>query len=357
MRITSSYQYERSVQTMQTLLGKLTDFQDQLSTLKQIQKPSDSPLDSALVMNWKAYGVQVDRWQNNIKEIENRYSYTEQNLTHVKDLMLNVRDLVIRGGGSDALGPDEKEAVSKQMVQQAEEMLSALNAKYGGRFVLANAEVTNPADPSWKPFKVVVDDGTGSYVFKDSISQAEEAVEQNHADGKTDSKWMVVFEPKEFSELSDSDKKTVSVEIGSHTTMPQVLAVEDYFTLKPITIDGNNYHTVDMFDKLYGFVNTLKNGGSLASADNTGKTGLDYTDEILDKLTDSIASIGARVQRLDTMTSFYNNVSTNVESLRSSYEDADLAKTYTEYTKFNTSYQSLLKVIASITPLSLVNYL
>jgi len=60
-----------------------------------------------------------------------------------------------------------------------------------------------------------------------------------------------------------------------------------------------------MFDKLFTFSETLRNGGSLASPDNTGKTALDYTDEILDGLTDSIASIGARVQRLGSLDDFY----------------------------------------------------
>lgn len=353
MRITTAYQYERSVQTLQTVLGKLTQLQDQLSTLKQIQKPSDAPLDSALVMNWKAYNAQVERWQNNIKEVENRYSYTEQNLTHIKDLMLNVRDLVIRGGGSDALGPEEKMAVSRQLIQQADEMLSSLNAKYAGRFVLANAQVTKPEDPAWKPFKVLIQDSGGNFTFVDTITQAEDMVQKDPG-----SKWMVVFEPRTFDELNDPSRRTVSVEIGNNSTIPQVLAVEDYFKFSgTVDVNGTSYHRIDMFDKLFTFSETLRNGGSLASPDNTGKTALDYTDEILDGLTDSIASIGARVQRLNSLDDFYKNVGTNVEALRSSYEDADLARTYVEYTKFHTSYQSLLKVIASITPMSLVDYL
>jgi len=38
--------------------------------IKQIQRPSDAPLDSALVMNWKAYNAQVERWQNNIRKLK-----------------------------------------------------------------------------------------------------------------------------------------------------------------------------------------------------------------------------------------------------------------------------------------------
>jgi flagellar hook-associated protein 3 FlgL len=339
-------------------LGKLTDLQGQLSTLKRIQKPSDAPLDSSLVMNWKSYASQVQRWQSNVTELENRYSFTESNLTNIKDMMLSVRDLVMQAG-NDALGVDEKSAIAKQIVQQADEMLSDLNAKYAGRFVLADAQVTNPNDASWKPFKVVVDDGNGNLSFVDTITQAEQEVE-NRGSGK----WMVVFEPKTFSDdaahggINDPEQKSVSVEIGNNSTMPQVLAVENYFKLSDsITVNGTNYRVVDMFTKLQNFVSVLNKGETLATSDANGYTPLDYVDQIIDGVTDAIATIGSRVQRLDSMNTFYNTVSTNVEELRSSYEDADLARTYTDYSKFNTAYQALLKVIASISPMSLVNYL
>ncbi|NPV88234.1 flagellar hook-associated protein 3 [Coprothermobacteraceae bacterium] len=352
MRITDSYMYERGMQTLQTVLGRLANLQDNLSTGKRILRPSDNPLDSSLVLHWKSYAVQVERWQKNIEELKNRFSFAEQSLLNAKDILLSVRDVVVRAG-SDALGPDEKGAMASQMLQLADELLNTLNAKYAGRFVFANAEVDRPGEPQWKPFKAAVQYADGTVKVMDTITAADAEVNRNPG-----SRWLVLFEPRTFEELGDPQQGTAAVEIGINSTMPQVLAVEGFLRFSgEVEVNGVKHKSTLMFDKMFGFVAALRRNESLATADDSSMTPLDYTDDMIDGITGAVSALGARVQRLELVNRFYQNVGTSVEALRSSYEDADMARTYVDYTKFNTGYQALLKVIASISSRTLVDYL
>ncbi len=318
MRITNTFLHEKMLADIQTVMARLVKAQDQLSSGKRILAPSDDPLGTSLVLRWKGYLSKVERWKTNISEMLSRYEMIETNLSQAKDLLMRARDIVIRGS-SDSLGPDEKRALADEMDQIISELLQRFNAKYGDRYLFAGAAVLT------RPFEV---DASGQVVYHGAPSAS--------ASGA----WL-------------------PIEIGEGVTMPQNIPGDWVTMVDPSTGVSR------LFKVLITARDALRAGKNLSQIDEDGNdiasSGnpplLSSVDEVMARLGEALALVGARVERLQGLSTFYDKMKTTYEGLRSQLEDADVAEVYITYSKEQLVYQSALKVASNILTPSLIDYL
>lgn len=116
--------------------ARLRKTQEQLSSGKLLNKPSDNPSEVARAMELRADLEATRQYQQNAAEAKGWADVTDSALNSVADVLLRVRELTIQGANG-AAGPESHKAISEELTQLIDSVKTAGNATYGGRFVFA----------------------------------------------------------------------------------------------------------------------------------------------------------------------------------------------------------------------------
>ena len=127
---------ERSISTkvlggLQTSLSKLGTYQQQLSTGKQISRPSDSPGGTLAAMQLRTDSRTADQYGRNADDGMAWLGTIDSALTGAMDQVHRVRDLVIQGMSSGAAGSaDGREAIAVEVDNIRASLIGVANTKY-----------------------------------------------------------------------------------------------------------------------------------------------------------------------------------------------------------------------------------
>ena len=108
MRISTRQTYLTSVQNMQNSQSKLADLQNQISTGKKLQKPSDDPVAAAQVVKLNRELAQIDKYQDNIDVSQRRLELEETVLDNLHNTNNRIRELTLQAGNSTLSDADRK---------------------------------------------------------------------------------------------------------------------------------------------------------------------------------------------------------------------------------------------------------
>src|SRR3954465_12999081 len=95
-RVTTNSVARRSLENLQTTLGRLADKQDELSSMKKLRRPSDSPVDTVSAMRLRADLGRHEQISRNIDDAMSWLGIADNTLTPPVDQLQRVRDLAIQ---------------------------------------------------------------------------------------------------------------------------------------------------------------------------------------------------------------------------------------------------------------------
>jgi flagellar hook-associated protein 3 FlgL len=121
---------------------------------------------------------------------------------------------------------------------------------------------------------------------------------------------------------------------------------------------GNGQAAADgkLLDVLRDISDHLKSG-TVADANTLRTTDLQALDANLDAIGQVRATVGATTNRLESADSRLQQVEESTTKLLSDVEDADMAKTYVDFSMQQSVYQSALRAGANIVQQSLLDFL
>ncbi len=138
------------------------------------------------------------------------------------------------------------------------------------------------------------------------------------------------------------DGTTIDVEIGDGQTVTSNVAGNQVFS-------GPN---LDLFQNLQDFHQAL------VSNDVAGiEVAIGQFDQTLTQVTDARASIGARVNRLDTVKESLDLLTVNTQTLRSTFEDADFAKVASDLASLQGTLEASMVMLTRQFETSLLNFI
>jgi flagellar hook-associated protein 3 FlgL len=152
-RVTQSMMSKGSVAAMQTSLSRLAKLQEQLSTGRVLNRPSDSPTDTTSAMRIRASLADVQQYGRNADDGDGWLSTIDAALTSANDQVLRARDLALQGANQGSVGPTAREALAAEVDQIREGLINTANTNYLGRPVFGGV-TAGPA----------AYDATGTYV-------------------------------------------------------------------------------------------------------------------------------------------------------------------------------------------------
>jgi flagellin-like hook-associated protein FlgL len=142
--------------------------------------------------------------------------------------------------------------------------------------------------------------------------------------------------------IYQGDGAAIEVEIGDAQTVETNVTGSQVFSGP----------TVDLFQDLQDFHQAL------VTDDQEGiRRAIGRFDQSLSQVLDARATIGGRVDRLDTVKDSLDLVSTNTQTLRSTYEDADYAQVASELATFQNTLEASMSTLARQFQTNLLNYL
>ncbi len=300
-RITNSMISRSVLSDLNDVSTRLAKTQQRMSSGKQITRASDDPYGTSRALSLRGDVAATQQYQRNVGEAEAWQNVTDSALGTITASIHRARELTIQGA-SDSAGPAARQAAAAEIDQLIESIKQDANASYGGRFVFAGT-ATNTS-----PYTV---NGTDAYA---------------------------------------GDSGTVAREIGPGVSVQVNVLGSDVLGQGQAAGDGKLLNVLrDISQHLKS--NTVADANTLRNADLKG------LDTSLDTINQARATVGATTNRLESANGRLQQVEESVTSLLSNVEDADMAKTYVDYSMQQSVYQSALKSGANIVQQSLLDFL
>lgn len=283
---------ERGLRTQQ---GKIAGLQEQLSTGRRINRPSDDATGFTRARELEVLNRRYEQYQRSISTSGAWLDHTQENLDILTERFTEVYEDGVRAANS-TLNTDEFEALASRLESVRDEMLETMNAKVGDAYLFAGTQVDT------EPFQVV---GT--------------TVNYN---GNTGS---------------------LTRQIGPAITLD-------------INITGDRLHDTGSGFTITEAVQDLIDAvrlGDQAQID----TAIGRVETARDHVTDLGAEAGTTSNRLVNADAFLRESILITEGQQSEIEDADYIETFTELQNVQTSLQAALRATATTLQTSILDYL
>lgn len=301
MRVTTLMSSRATLRDLNDGLSRLTRLQDQLSSGKQISRPSDDPYGTSRALALRGELGGLDQFQRNVDDGTGWLNTSDTALGQMSDVLSRVRELLVNGG-NDTAGPSARAAMADEIDQLAESVKQEADVQYGGRSVFSGTATDTP------PYAL---GGADTYA---------------------------------------GDAGTITRAIGPGVEIPINTDI------RALLGDGQGARDDKLLNTLRDISDHLR-GGTTADANALRGTDLQRLDANLDVLNGIRADVGARTNRLAVASSRLSGLALNSTKLLSDVEDADMAQTITQYTTQQAAYSAALKAGANIVQTSLLDFL
>lgn len=152
-RVTQSMMTKGSLAAMQTSLARLAKTQEQLSTGRVLNRPSDSPTDTTSAMRIRSSLTDAQQYGRNADDGNGWLSTIDSALTSANDQVLRARDLALQGANQGSSGATARQALAAEVDQIHAGLVNTANTDYLGRPVFGGVTAGATAY-----------DATGTYV-------------------------------------------------------------------------------------------------------------------------------------------------------------------------------------------------
>jgi len=306
MKISTTLYFDRANQQLGDVQGELAKTQEQLSTGKQIVKPSDSPDKASLVTRLESELARQANYQNTLKSVNTRLQSEETVLKNTSDVMVRMKELATQAA-SDTLSPVDRQSIALEISSLRDQVLS-----------LANSQDTN-----------------GNYLF--SGSRVGSPAFGKNAEGQ------IVYQ---------GDESRMKVAVGDNRRMNLNMPGSDAFG-KVIRTDVNGAKTgVGFFQAIDDLANAVKN-----SDHNNIQRGISEIDGLQQSVSDATAQIGTDMNVVDMQNSVLDEITLRLKTTKSDAEDLDYTSAITKMNKDQLALEAAQSSFAKISQLSLFKYM
>ena len=295
MRITNNVLNNTFLRNLSRNLKQMQKYHNQLTSGKEVTRPSDNPLLVAKIMDMDNNIMQNEQYNSNISDTLGWVQTQDSALNDATKTLQRVKDLMIYASNG-SLSETDRLAIKDEVEMQVEHLGDVLNTNFDGRYIFAGQKTTT------RPFEI----GDGGLEYK-------------------------------------GDSNDITREIATGVTIDLITK-------------GSEITTVDDQDLgvLLGQVIKAIEEGDVEKLSNEY---LDDMEKHIDNVVRVRTQIGAINNRLEAAKERNEAENLNLKTVLSEKEDIDIAEKYMEYVVMATVYQASLSVGAKILQPSILDYL
>lgn len=296
MRVTNKSLLYNYLGNLNRNLVQMQEIQNQLSSGREIAKPSDDPFGTIRALNLDTSILQNDQYMKNIDDSLGWTEITDSSLGGIGDVLQRIRELALYGANG-TLSDTDRAAISEEVKQNIEQVAEIGNSSFDGRYIFAGQATTSA------PFEVT--DNTLSYISGDT------------------------------GDLSREISKNVTLDIN--VSGDQIL----------------NGGTESLSATLKNLYDRIVAGDT----DDLSNDSLEKLDAHIEHLLSVRAEVGAKYNRIEAAKTRNEAETINLTALYSKTMDIDIAEKVMEYSMMETVYQSSLATGGKILQPTLLDYL
>ena len=284
-------------------------YQEQLSTMEQVSRPSDDPLKVSKVLDLNNEIKQNEEYKSTINDSIDFTNAQDSALANATNSMQRIYTLT-QQAANGTYNDQDRDAIKTEVENEIDTLLDSLNTSFGGRYIFAGNNTTT------KPFeKDLDDDGNFVGIIYNGTT------EEDGISGNT---------TKEIA-------RGVNVELQT---------------------DGRALmNSQSAEDNLGSFFNELLTALDDNNTEYLGGDLLGRVDSEMNNIVNLRTSIGATTNRLEAAKERNESEFLNLKTTYSNTQDIDLAETYMQYSMEMVAYEASLQMGNKILQNSLLNYM
>ena len=128
-RVTNLTTMQAAQRNLQAGATKMARLQDQASSQRAINRPSDDPAGTVESMRVRAAQRSNDQYARNIDDGNGWLTTVDSTLGRASDIMRRVRDLTVQGANDGAMSPTAKEAIAVELEGLKADLMVQANAE------------------------------------------------------------------------------------------------------------------------------------------------------------------------------------------------------------------------------------
>jgi flagellar hook-associated protein 3 FlgL len=399
MRISTSTIYNANVSLLNQQQAQLLHTQQQLSTQRRLLTPADDPIASARALDVSQADASNSQYATNRNTALHSTSMSEGVLQSVTSLLQDVRTVAVNAG-SGALNNSDKQTLATDLSGRLEDLLALANSTDGegnylfsgfqGRtqpFANTNTGVQYQTDDGQRMIQVSssrqlaasdsgadifmrMKNGNGTFITQAAPANVGSGIVSSGAVTNpallTGNNYQVTFSVAAglttygVTNTTPGALVPVPVAAGVPYVSGQVISFDglqldvsgtptsgDVFTVAPSTSES-------IFKTISNLITALRTPSPLGGAIATAINGLDRG---IDNVSTVSASLGTRLQELDSLQSAGESLGVQYKQTLSQLQDVDLNKAISDLTQQKTSLEAAQKSFLAVSGLSLFNYM
>lgn len=303
MRITQRTLSQNSLSGLNRNLGELNKLQNQLTSGKSLNQPSDSPTGTNSSLQIRSALAANTQYAANMNDGKTWLSTAQTTLSSMVSQAQRVRDLTVQGLNTGGMSATDQQAVQAEVDQLHASLLGLANTQLQGRPVFGGATGGSEA------YAVSTDPATG---------------------------------------------KPVSTYVGVDSANGVTRRITDSATVR-VDVTGKEAFAAGSTGDLFSVVGDISTALTANPADLS--TQLARLDDAIGSMTNALAGLGARSNRIDNALQVNSDQSLALTNQQMTVEDVDMPKTIMALSLQQTGYQAALSVASKSLQTTLVDFL
>lgn len=306
MQISTNLMFDRAIAQMGVTQDRLTKTQMQLTTTKEILKPSDAPDKSAAITRLNTVIARQNSYVESIKTTQDKFSQQETALKNSSDVLVRLKELTIQAA-NDTNGADGRKLIAVEVKGLRDQLLSMANTQ----------------------------DVNGNYIFSGTRA--------NTAAFGTDSSGKLIYQGDQtISQVGVGEQRDVSANRSGTQAFARVIR----------TADDGSQSGVGFFQVIDDLASALTNNDTKSLQRAVGELDLAQNG-----MTESIAAVGSGMNVLDAQSSVADENLLRMKSTLSQMQDVDYTEAITKMNKDMLALQAAQSSFAKISQLNLFDYI
>lgn len=409
MRVSTTIFYQQAVNSIQQRQSELTTTQQQISTGRRILLPSDDPVAASRALEVSQSVAGAKQLLTNVDSVKNALGLEEGVLASIGNLIQDAKTTAV-AAGNGTLNNSDRASMATELRGRYQELLGLANSTDGnGQYLFSGYKGATQPFAETSPGNVTYQGDQGQRLIQISpsrqiaVSDSGVDVFQRIKNGNgtfvtaaggnlvtlgpnlgtgvvspgtvatayDGNKYRISFSSATTYDISQWNPATSAYDIPVAANQPYTSgsaisvgggqvqisgspAAGDTFTIDP---SGNQSLFTTLGDLITLLETPVSGAAGNANLSNGLNTALSNLDNALDNVLTVRASVGARMNEVDSVKSTGEDLQLQYQQTLSNLQDLDYAKAISDLTRQQVNLEAAQKSFVSIQGLSLFNYI
>jgi flagellar hook-associated protein 3 FlgL len=168
LRVTQGMMTSQLVRNLNNNLGQMSKIENQMSTGRSINKPSDDPVGVTYALRYRSELSANGQYKDNVDNALSRLSFSDKMLDQVGTVMNRIKELTVQAstGTNTQSGLD---SINKEVVDLKEQLVNIGNSQLNGKYVFNGQNFDMKPYESATAATAVTDDGDVVYQLSSGV--------------------------------------------------------------------------------------------------------------------------------------------------------------------------------------------